>query len=118
MDQDNLRYHISRLEGRIEELTNALERSRKIIRISQAFIAGGGLLATAMVVGVIDATAIAILAALSAILGGIVGLGSSVGTQRREKAELRASEAKRAELIGRLDLREVRPQLEARPTLH
>lgn len=118
MDQDQLRNHISRLEGRIEELTNALEKSRKIITISQAFIAGGGLLAAAMVVGAIDAKAIAIVTAVSAILGGIVGLGSSVSTQRRERAELKATEAQRAELIGRLDLREVRPELETRPTLH
>ena len=42
------------------------------------------------------------------MLGGIVSLGSNVSTLRQTEAAIGKADALRTELIGRIDLREVR----------
>ena len=54
-------------------------------------------------------------AALSAVLGGLVLLGSNATTWEQTAAALHAAEAARAQLIGSIDLRLVG---EERPTMH
>jgi hypothetical protein len=109
MDQTELREHIARLEQRLEDLSIALEKSRKAILASKVSIAGGGLLALALVTGVIGTQPLAIVVSIAAILGGIVGFGANVSTARQDKAAMQAAAAARAELIGRLELREIGP---------
>ena len=109
MNQAELRDEIARLEQRLEDLSAALERSRKAILASRISIAGGGLLALALVTGVIATEPLAIVVSIAAILGGIVGFGANVSTARQDKAAMQAAAAARAELIGKLKLRNIGP---------
>jgi len=107
MDQPELRDEIARLEQRLEDLSRSLEKSRKAITASKLSIAGGGLLMLSLVSGLLSAEPLAIVVAIAAILGGIVGFGSNVSTARQETQAIEAAMAARADLIGKLDLREI-----------
>lgn len=107
MDQANLRNQIARLEQRLEELSAALEKSRKAILASKVAIGGGALLMLALVLGVIGAQPLAIVVSIAAILGGIVGFGANVSTARQDRAAMEAVAATRTELISRLDMRDI-----------
>jgi hypothetical protein len=105
MTTDDLHTDIDRLEARIEELADRIERCRKYMLVSRAAIAVGGVLIVAMIVGVIRFDALPILASLTMILGGFVALGSNSSTLDEAAAALQSAEAQRAALIGRIDLR-------------
>lgn len=105
MDDDDLRDDILQLEARIEELAGTIESCRKIILISRAAIAAGGLLLLAMAFGTIRLDALPLMAAITAVIGGIVLLGSNRRTADEVTAEMRAADARRAVLIEQMDLR-------------
>ena len=107
MDDVDLREQIACLEVHIEELAEAIERCRKIILISKAAIAVGGILVLAMAIGAIRFDPTAMIGAMTAVIGGAVLLGSNSSTSQETAAALRAAEAHRAELIGKIDLRVV-----------
>jgi len=104
MDEDDPREEISRLEARIEELAGTIENCRKIIAASKAAIVLGAALLIAIIVGVIGFDPMIFMAAIAALLGGIVLLGSNNSTAAQKTAELRAAEAQRAALINQIDL--------------
>jgi hypothetical protein len=104
MDEDDVHEEISRLEAQIEELAEVIESCRKIILASKAAIAVGGILLVAITVGAIRFDPMAFMAAVAALLGGTVLFGSNSSTSREKTAALKAAEAQRAELIGRIDL--------------
>ena len=110
MDQPELRHEIARLEQRLEDLSRSLEKSRKAIFASKLSIAGGGFLVLSLVSGLVSAQPLAVVVAIAAILGGIVGFGSNVGTARQESLAIQAAAAARTELIGRLELHEIGQQ--------
>ena len=64
--------------------------------------------------GVIWFDPLAMSAAIVALLGGVVVLGSNSSTAREAKAQIAAAEAERAELIGAIELQVVG----GRETLH
>ncbi len=101
------RDQIARLESRLEELAEALARCRKIKLISQIAIAGGGIWLLAVTIGVIGFDPMAMMAAISGVIGGTVMYGSNTTTSREIDAAMKEAEALRAELIGRLELRVV-----------
>jgi len=101
------RAQISRLEARIDGLAETLERCRKIALVSKVAIAAGAITMAAMTVGPIRFDPMAMIAAMTAVIGGIVAYGSNRSTSEQTAAALRAAEALRAELIGRLELRVV-----------
>lgn len=104
---DEPRDQIARLEAQIEDLTNAINRCRWFILLSQASMVGGGAWILALVFGVTTFTPAAMLCSIAAIIGGIVGFGSNTSTARQQAAAMRAAEAQRAELIGNIDFRVV-----------
>lgn len=107
MDDSDLREQISRLEVRIEEFTEALERCQKIIIISKFVIAVGALVVVALTLQAIRFDPIAMIGAITAIIGGAVVFGSNTSTLKQTTAAINAAEALRTEMISKIDLRVV-----------
>ncbi|AUC96427.1 hypothetical protein CWS35_20870 [Bradyrhizobium sp. SK17] len=99
---------ISEIEAQIEELAESAERSRRIILGSKVAIAGGFVLLLVTLLGLLGSAETAALGSIALVLGGIVSLGSNVSTLRQTEAAISAAEARRARLIGNIDLRLVR----------
>jgi hypothetical protein len=107
MEDDHQRAQIARLETRIEALAQSIERGHKIRLAARAAIALGAMLMAAIALGAIRFDALPLLAAVTAILGGIVLLGSNRSTLEQTSGDLRTAEAERAALINRIELRVV-----------
>src|SRR5581483_9195625 len=105
MTSDGPTEEISQLEARIEALAEVAERCRKFILASKAAIAGGAGLLLAAILGLFGAGVSTALGSIALVLGGIVSLGSNVSTLRQTERAIGAAEARRSELIGRIDLR-------------
>jgi hypothetical protein len=56
------------------------------------------------VLGLLGPGQVAAIGSIAAVLGGIVSLGSNISTLRQTLAAISAAEARRSDLIGRLDL--------------
>jgi hypothetical protein len=112
---DDIRDDIDRLEARIEALTVSLERCRKISMAAKFAVAAGAAWFALLLLWIVSFSAGAFVAALSAVLGGFVLLGSNATTWEQTAAALHAAEAERTQLIGGIDLRVVG---EDKPTLH
>jgi hypothetical protein len=98
---------IVRLEAQAEELVARIESCRKFILTGRVAITTGGLVVSAMLLGLIGSDPSILGLAVAAVLGGIVAAGSSRSTANEATMELRGTEAKRAELIAQLELRVV-----------
>jgi undecaprenyl pyrophosphate phosphatase UppP len=107
MDEGDPHDEIVRLEARIEELETTIESCRKFILAARIAMATGGILLFAILYGAIryDLVPTALVAAMAALLGGIVVWGSNGSTAKEAAGELTAAEANRAALIGLIDLR-------------
>ena len=106
-DDSDLRREILHIEARLEDLTDVVDRCRKIILISKAAVAAGGILILAIVIGAIRFDPTAMIGAIAAVIGGTVVFGSNTSTLKQITAEMKAAEAHRSELISRLHLRVV-----------
>jgi len=105
---------IAELEARIEDLFGAAERCRKILVIAWAAIGGGGALLSLLMLGLVRGDATAWIAGLAAVLAGIVLLGANHSTLVQITDRIKALEARRAQLIDGLDLRDVENRQERR----
>lgn len=107
-DEQSLPAHelIARLETRLEQLADELERCRKINLFSKVVMAGGAIWLGAGLFGFTYLGA-ATLGAIAAILGGIVLNGSNRSTMQQLQAAIDAAESQRTELIGSIELRTV-----------
>ena len=103
----DLHEQILHIEAHIEELTDIVERCRKIILISKVAIAAGGILILAIVVGALGFDPTILIGAIAAVIGGTVVFGSNTSTLKQTSADMKAAEARRTELISRMDLRVV-----------
>ncbi len=115
MDDDSFHDDIARLEDRIAALTDAIERCRKIALGAKIAIAAGSAWFALVLVWILPFGSAAFVAALSAILGGIVLLGSNATTWTQTDADLGVAEAMRTSLIEKIELRVVGEQT---PTIH
>ena len=103
----DLRKEILRLEAEIDELTGVIERSRKVSLIAKIALVAGAIGLLASTVGAISFDPVALISAIAAAIGGIVLFGSNTSTSKQAAARIKAAEARRAELIGMIDLRPV-----------
>jgi hypothetical protein len=107
-EQQDVSVHdaIARLESRIEELADAVERCRKLGLFANALLIGGTLWLLAGVFGFVYFGP-AMLGAITAILGGFVLAGSNRSTMQQNQAALVQAETQRNELISAIELRTV-----------
>jgi hypothetical protein len=114
MDGDDFRDEIAQLEARSETLTESIERCVKISLAAKLTIAAGAIWIVLVLLWVpyFPGT---VIAAMAAVIGGTVLLGSNSTTWTQAEADLRAAEAMRTDLIGRMELPIVGDE---RPTLH
>ncbi len=96
---------IARLETEIEELARSVERCGKIELAAKLLITGGTLALLAGLFGLLRLDPAAGMGALAAVIGGIVLFGSNGSTLKQTQARLEATEARRAALIGAMELR-------------
>ncbi len=106
-DEGNAGFQIAQLEERIETLTASIEHCRKISYAAKIAIAGGAAWFALFLLWIVPFGPAAFVAAVSAVLGGCVLLGSNATTWEQTQAERAAAEAMRAELIGGIELRVV-----------
>jgi hypothetical protein len=95
---------IARLEAEIEERSAAIERCRKVILVSKFAAAGGGLTIILLLLGIISSNATLLVISIAAVLGGLVGLGSTTTTAGQLADAVKEAEARRAALIGSISL--------------
>ncbi len=114
MDED-FRDDIAELEARIEALTESIACCGKISLSAKLAIAAGAIWLALVLLAVVSFDPGTVIAAMAAVIGGTVLLGSNLTTWRQAEADLREVEAIRADLIGQMELRVVGEQ---RPTLH
>jgi hypothetical protein len=100
-DQDPA-VEIARLEAEIERLARVADSCRKVILAAKVAIALAVIVLVVTIAGVVRVDQLVPLAAIAAILGGITAAGSNSRTLREASANIRAAEARRAELIGAL----------------
>ena len=105
---------IERLEAQIDELAARLESCRKFILVARIAVVAGGLLLAALLLGILTFDARLLLAAITALLAGVVVWGTNRSTADEAAQELAAAEAERASVINSIALRVVTE----RPTLH
>ena len=105
MTDGNLHDQISQLEADIEDLTEVVERCRKVTLISKVAIAAGGIWLLALTLGAIRFDAMAMIASMALVIGGIVFFGSNTSTSKQTTLAIKAAEARRAELIDKINPR-------------
>jgi hypothetical protein len=103
----NSHQEIADLEAEIDELADAAERCRKVIVLARVATGAGGLLLVVTLVGLFRSGPTALVLAITAVLGGLALFGSHTSTRDQIMTKIRAREARRAQLIGELDLRDV-----------
>jgi hypothetical protein len=117
-ENEDPRAEIARLEAHIEKLSQSLERCRKVQIFSQIAIAGGALWLVGATFGFLEFDPVALMLAISAVIGGIVAFGSNNTTTKQFAAAMKQAEGSRTRLIATLDLHIVRGRNEEdRPPL-
>ena len=106
-DNGDLHEQILHIEAHIEELTDIMERCRKIILFSKVAAAAGGILILAILIGAVGFDPTVLIGAIAAVIGGTVVFGSNMSTLKQPLTDTKAAEAHRTELISRMDLKVV-----------
>lgn len=98
---------IERLELRIEELSDAIERSRRLGLAGRASAVAGPALLIGFALGLVAYTPTRMIVALALAIGGVVLAGSSRSTTEELERALRQAEAERTAAIDALELVQV-----------
>jgi hypothetical protein len=115
MNGDGAQQDIARIEAHIEALAEAIERCRKLSFAAKIAIGAGAAWLMLVLLGVVAFVPYAVIAAMAAVIGGIVLLGSNATTWAQTESALQRSEAMRADLISRIDMRVIEGE---RHTVH
>jgi hypothetical protein len=98
---------IARIEEHIERLRDSIARCRKLALAARILIAAGAAVLVITLFALIPFNAGLAVAALAAVIGGIVLAGSNATSWRQTEAHLHNSELMRAEMIEQMELRTV-----------
>lgn|GEM_PF-460359 len=98
---------IALIEARIEELAEAIERCRKFSLAGKVALVAGAVWIALTLLTLVPYVPFMVIGALAFVIGGIVLIGSNMTTWAQTEASLRASEAMRAEMISRVEMRVV-----------
>ena len=98
---------IERLEIRIQELREAVARSRRLRVVGQSSALIGPALLASFVFGLVAYTPTRVLVALALAIGGIVLMGSSRSSTEELERALKQAEAERMAAIDALELVQV-----------
>jgi hypothetical protein len=107
MNKGATRSDIAHIEEHIEALQESIARCRKLSLVAKISIATGAAWITLTLFGLVDFVPFMLVAAMAAVIGGIVLAGSNSTTWTQTEATLAASEAMRTEMIGRMEMRVV-----------
>jgi hypothetical protein len=107
MIDSDLPVQIARLEGEIEHLADRLETCRKVMVFSKVAIGAGAIWVLAYILGAVGFHPSSMIAAIGAVIGGVVLLGSNSTTAKLTTTAMKDAETQRAELIDRIDARAV-----------
>ena len=98
---------IAQLEAHIEELAETIKRCAKITLFSKIAVVASATWFLGIVLGAVAADPLALIGAISAVIGGAVIYGSNTATAKQILAEMKNAEVTRHELISALGLRVV-----------
>jgi hypothetical protein len=107
MNGDGPQQDIARIEAHIETLAEAIERCRKFSLAAKIAIGTGAAWLVLALLGAVPSVPYTLIAAMAAVIGGIVLLGSNATTWTQTESALQQSEKMRAELISRVEMRVV-----------
>ena len=86
---------IERLEAQIDELREAIRRSRRLVVAGRACAFAGAALLICSVLGLATVVPVRMIVAIAAGLGGLVLMGSSVGSTKQLELSLKQTEDER-----------------------
>lgn len=95
---------IERLEIRIEELREAIERSRRLMLAGQACAVVGPAMFVCFMIGLIDFTPVRMIVGIALAIGGVVLTGSSRASTEQLMLSLKRTEEERSAAIDALEL--------------
>ena len=95
---------IERLEARIDELREGIRRSRRLVVAGRACAFAGAALLICLVLGLATVTPVRMIVGIAAGLGGLVLMGSSVGSTEQLERSLKQTEDERNAAIDALEL--------------
>ena len=98
---------IERLEERIDELREAIQRSRRLAVAGRLGAFAGVATLVALIFGLAIFTPVRMIVGISLGLGGLVLMGSSVGSTRQLELSLKLTEDERKAAIDALELVEL-----------
>ena len=98
---------IERLEAEIDELREAIRRSRRLVVVGRACAFAGLALLAGLILGLATVTPIRMIVGVTLALGGLVLMGSSVGSTRQLQLSLKRTEDERIAAIDALKLVEL-----------
>jgi hypothetical protein len=94
---------IERLEAQIDELREAIRRSRKLVVAGRACAFAGAALLICLVLGLVTVMPVRMVVGIVVGLGGLVLMGSSVGSTKQLELSLKQTEDERNAAIDALE---------------
>ena len=94
---------IERLEAQIDELREAIQRSRRLVTAGRACAFAGPALLVCLTLGLATFTSARMVVGITLAIGGLVLMGSSVGSTKQLELSLKQAEDERNAAIDALE---------------